>query len=77
MATSAKGQMFTKAVNCMGEIKSKEFIVNLMQEDINEIGDQNVVQIITDNVANCKGYGEIIEGLYPAYLLDTMCGSYA
>ncbi|PWA84533.1 hypothetical protein CTI12_AA157980 [Artemisia annua] len=65
MATSAKGPMFIKAVNCMGETKSKEFIANLMQEVINEIGDQNVVQIITDNAANCKGAGEIIEGLYP------------
>ena len=64
MATSAKGPMFIKAVNCMGETKSKEFIANLMQEVINEVGDQNVVQIITDNAANCKGAGEIIEGLH-------------
>ncbi|GJV42729.1 hypothetical protein Tco_1421169 [Tanacetum coccineum] len=65
MATSENGPMFIKAINCMGEFKSKEFIANLMKEVIDEIGHQNVVQIITDNAANCKGAGEIIEGLYP------------
>ncbi|GKA25224.1 putative zinc transporter protein [Tanacetum coccineum] len=65
MATSKNGPMFIKAINCMGEFKSKEFIANLMKEVIYETGHQNVVQIITNNAANCKGAGEIIEGLYP------------
>ncbi|GJR32064.1 hAT dimerization domain, ribonuclease H-like domain protein [Tanacetum coccineum] len=65
MATSENGPMFIKAINCMGEFKSKEFIANLMKEVIYETGHQNVVQIITNNAANCKGAGEIIEGLYP------------
>ncbi|GKA51407.1 putative hAT dimerization domain, ribonuclease H-like domain protein [Tanacetum coccineum] len=60
MATSENGPMFIKAINCMGE-----FIANLMKEVIDEIRHQNVVQIITDNAANCKGAREIIEGLYP------------
>ncbi|KAK7300483.1 hypothetical protein RJT34_11327 [Clitoria ternatea] len=65
MATCGTGPMFIKAVNCMGEVKTKEFIANLMKEVIDEIGDQNMVQIIMDNVANCKGVGQIIEGIYP------------
>ncbi|XP_076921849.1 uncharacterized protein LOC143583425 [Bidens hawaiensis] len=36
-----------------------------MKEVINEIGHQNVVQIITDNAANCKAAGEIIESQFP------------
>ncbi|GJR08978.1 putative zinc transporter protein [Tanacetum coccineum] len=43
-------------------------LINFMATSIkviNEIGDQNVVEIITDNAANCKGAGELIEGLYP------------
>ncbi|GJX81014.1 hAT dimerization domain, ribonuclease H-like domain protein [Tanacetum coccineum] len=43
MAASAKGPMFIEAVNCMSEIKTKEFIANLMKEVINEI---------TNNAAN-------------------------
>ncbi|GMI75200.1 hypothetical protein like AT1G79740 [Hibiscus trionum] len=55
MATSGNGPMFLKAVNCFGEVKDKFFIANLMKEVIDEVGHQNVVQIITDNAANCKG----------------------
>ncbi|KAK8596116.1 hypothetical protein V6N12_064615 [Hibiscus sabdariffa] len=65
MATSGNGPMFLKAVNCFGEVKDKFFIANLMKEVIDEVGHQNVVQIITDNATNCKGAGEIIESMYP------------
>ncbi|CAH9050321.1 unnamed protein product [Cuscuta europaea] len=65
MATSGSGPMFLKAVNCMSEVNSKEFIANLMKEVIDEIDHQNVVQVITDNASNCKGAGEMIEGVYP------------
>ncbi|KAK8579694.1 hypothetical protein V6N12_070005 [Hibiscus sabdariffa] len=65
MATSGNGPMFLKAVNCFGDVKDKFFIANLMKEVIDEVGHQNVVQIITDNASNCKGAGEIIESMYP------------
>ncbi|CAG7894958.1 unnamed protein product, partial [Brassica rapa] len=43
------------------EVKDRFFISGLMKEVINEVGHQNVVQIITDNAANCKAVGEMIE----------------
>ncbi|KAJ9561019.1 hypothetical protein OSB04_006179 [Centaurea solstitialis] len=61
MATSGNGPLFLKAVNCFGEI----FIADLMKEVINEVGHQNVVQIITNNATNCKAAGEIIESQFP------------
>ncbi|KAK9019000.1 hypothetical protein V6N11_034043 [Hibiscus sabdariffa] len=64
MATSGNGPMFLKVVNCFGKVKDKFFIVNLMKEVIDEVGHQNVVQIITDNASNCKGAGEIIEKIH-------------
>ncbi|KAJ9556720.1 hypothetical protein OSB04_011334 [Centaurea solstitialis] len=48
------GPLFLKSVNCFGEVKDRFFIAELMKEVINEVGHQNVVQIITDNAANCK-----------------------
>ena len=57
--------MFLKAVDCSGITKDKFFIANLMKEVIDEIGHEKVVQVVTDNAANCKGAGQIIEGLYP------------
>jgi len=57
IATSENGPLFLKAVNCFGEVKDKFFISDLMKDVLNEMGHQNVVQIITGNAANCKAAG--------------------
>ena len=56
--------MFLKSIDCSGKVKDKHFITNLLKEIINEVGHENVVQIITDNAKNYKGAGEIIEGMF-------------
>uniref|UniRef100_A0A803LVV8 DUF659 domain-containing protein n=2 Tax=Chenopodium quinoa TaxID=63459 RepID=A0A803LVV8_CHEQI len=61
MIASETGPMFMKAIDCSGEIKDKDFIATLLSEVIDEIGDQNFVQIITDNASNCKAAGELVE----------------
>ncbi|GFY84497.1 hypothetical protein Acr_03g0012710 [Actinidia rufa] len=72
MAVSGGGPMFLKAVDCSGEIKDKYFTANLMKDVINEVGPQNVVQIITDNAPNCKAAGQLIEAQFP-HILWTPC----
>ena len=57
--------MFLKAVDCLGETKDKYFTSNLMKKDIIGVGPKNVVQVITDNVANCKATGYLIEAQFP------------
>ncbi|GJN07687.1 hypothetical protein PR202_ga25535 [Eleusine coracana subsp. coracana] len=47
-----------------GQYKSKEYIAEKLKGIIEEVGRHNVVQIITDNAANCKGAGLIIESEY-------------
>ncbi|XP_039822594.1 uncharacterized protein LOC120684783 [Panicum virgatum] len=64
IAVSDKAPMFLRADNCEGEYKSKEYIAEKLKGIIEEVGRQNVVQIITDNAANCKGAGLIIESEY-------------
>ena len=64
MAVTEGGPMFLKAVDCSDETKNKYFIANLMKEFINEVGHENAIQIITDNAANCKGAGQIIESQF-------------
>ena len=39
-------------------------IADKLMSVIKEVGQQKVVQIITDNAANCKGVGLIIEAEY-------------
>ncbi|GJN11693.1 hypothetical protein PR202_ga29903 [Eleusine coracana subsp. coracana] len=38
-----------------GQVKTKEYIAEKLKSIIEEVGRQNVVQIITDNAANCNG----------------------
>ncbi|XXG79431.1 hypothetical protein AAC387_Pa09g0501 [Persea americana] len=61
MAVTESGPMFLKAVDCTGEIKYKFFIYGLLKEAIEDVGPQNVIQVITDNAKNCVGAGHLIE----------------
>ncbi|RWR83372.1 DUF659 domain-containing protein/Dimer_Tnp_hAT domain-containing protein [Cinnamomum micranthum f. kanehirae] len=64
MAVTESGLMFLKAVDCTGEIKDKYFIYGLLKEVIEEVGPQNVIQVITDNAKNCAGAGHLIEAQF-------------
>jgi hypothetical protein len=61
LAVCDKSPMFLRADNCQGEIKTKEYIADKLRGIIEEVGRQNMVQIITDNASNCKGAGLILE----------------
>jgi len=64
IAVSEDGSMFLGAVNTEGEIKRKEYIAEKLISVIESVGPKNVVQVIIDNAANCKGVGLIIEQKY-------------
>ncbi|XP_028092965.1 uncharacterized protein LOC114293132 [Camellia sinensis] len=65
MGASEVGAVFLKAVNCEGEHKDKFFISNLISQAIEEVGHQNVIQVITDNAPVCSAAGLLIESKYP------------
>lgn len=46
------GPMFVKVVDCSGEVKNSEFIASLLSKVIDDVGHQNVVQIVTNNTSN-------------------------
>jgi hypothetical protein len=64
IAINEDGPMFMGATNTEGEIKRKEHIAEKLISVIESVGPKNVVQVITDNAANCKGAGLIIETKY-------------
>ncbi|TVU33699.1 hypothetical protein EJB05_25532, partial [Eragrostis curvula] len=74
LAVTEDGPMFLKAINTEGEIKKKEYIAEKMLAVIDEIGAHNVVQVITDNAANCKAAGFIVEQKHP-HIFWTPCGA--
>ncbi|KAL0005902.1 hypothetical protein SO802_013463 [Lithocarpus litseifolius] len=65
MATSEKGPLFIKSIDGTKEYKDKHFIADLFLKVIGEVGQQHVVQIITDNASVMKAAGSIVEAEYP------------
>ncbi|GAU49563.1 hypothetical protein TSUD_191890 [Trifolium subterraneum] len=72
MATSTAGPIFLKAIDCTGEVKDRNYIANLILSAIDEVGAQNVVQVITDNAPVCKAAGSIVENMHP-HIFWTPC----
>ncbi|KAG6496308.1 hypothetical protein ZIOFF_044169 [Zingiber officinale] len=60
------------AINCEGQYKDKIFISKLLINDINEVGHQNIVQVVTDNASVCKAAGLLVEAKYP-HIFWTPC----
>lgn len=65
LAVNAKGAKFVDAINTEGQQKTAEYIAKHLEDGIELVGPEFVVQVITDNAANCKAAGAIIEGKYP------------
>jgi hypothetical protein len=61
---SPQGVLFLKAVNAMDRVKTSEFIFGILDEAIQEVGEENVVHVITDNASNCVGAGKLIMEKY-------------
>jgi hypothetical protein len=53
-----------QAINVQGEEKTKKYIADKLVVIVEEVGPKNVVQIITDNAANCKGADLIVQQKY-------------
>jgi len=72
LAVTEDGPMFLRAINTEGMSKTKEYIAEKMLAIINEVGAQNIVQVITDNAANCRAAGIIVEQKHP-HIFWTPC----
>ena len=64
LAVSTRGAMLLKAVDCEGEIKDGPFIANILIQAIEQVGPQNVVQVMTDNAKNCRVVSLLVEERY-------------
>ena len=52
MVYSKGNTIFLKSVDSSGEKKEHEYIYKLLKGVIREVGERNVVQVVTDNAAN-------------------------
>jgi Protein of unknown function (DUF 659) len=65
LAVNAKGAKFVDAINTEGQQKTAEYIAEQLEAGIELVGPEFVVQVLTDNAANCKAAGAIIMAKYP------------
>jgi hypothetical protein len=59
-----KGILFFKVVDASGHKKTSEYIFNILEGAILEVGEENVVQVVTDSASNCVGAGKMIMDKY-------------
>ena len=72
--------MFLKSMDASDKVKSAQLICEMMEEIVQEVGEENVVQIVTDNAANYMAAGRLFESRHPtifwsscaAHCLDLM-----
>ena len=65
LAVNSCGAMFLYVEDYSGVKKSGINIANLLLQAIDEVGPSNVIQIITNNAANCKVAGKEVEKVHP------------
>ncbi|GLJ32777.1 hypothetical protein SUGI_0660020 [Cryptomeria japonica] len=65
LVSCPKGVVFLKVIDTMNHKKTSEYIFQILEEAILEVGVENVVQVVTDSAANCVGAGRPIVEKYP------------
>lgn len=65
MAVSERSAMFINGLDCTKDDVSSESITEVLLKAIESVGAFNVMQILTNNVPECKAAGRVIEKSYP------------
>lgn len=60
LVNSPRGTVFLKSVDASNICKTAEKIFEMIDAVVEEVGEDNVVQVVTDNAANYKAAGEML-----------------
>jgi hypothetical protein len=60
LMVSSEGATFLSSTDTSGKEKNAAYIAQLLEERINEIGQENVVQVVMDSAASCVAAGKLI-----------------
>lgn len=71
IVVSPQGAMFLKTFNTTGHVKNSEYLAEIMDQTVQEIGVENVVQVVTDNAPVCVAALRILESRYPSIVVST------
>lgn len=75
LVNSPAGTFFLGSVDASGKVADAHMLANLLEEQIDKVGREHVVQIITDNGANFKAAGRILMEKIPT-LFWTPCAAH-
>ena len=64
--------MFLKSVDASDRVKYGQLLFQLLDEVVEEVGEANVVQVITDKASNYVLAGKLLEEKHN-HILDSMC----
>ena len=65
LSVTPEGTVFLRACDTSGEIKDAAYITDKFCEQIEKVGANNIVQIITDSASNCVAARKLIAEKYP------------
>jgi hypothetical protein len=74
LVNSPKGIVFLKSIDASYITKTAVKIFKMMDEVVDEIGEENMAQVVTDN-ATIQGSKRIIDAEAQTLELDTLCSS--
>ncbi|CAH9120819.1 unnamed protein product, partial [Cuscuta epithymum] len=75
LINSPKGSVFIKSMDVSEVSKDANLMFNILDEMIEEVGEQNVVQVVTDNASAYVKAGKLLEAKRP-HLYWTPCAAH-
>jgi len=72
LVNSLKGTIFLSSVDISNISKTADKVFEMLDAIVERIGEENVVQVVTDNTANYKVAGQLLMGK-GKIVLDTIC----
>ncbi|XP_059076669.1 uncharacterized protein LOC131875947 [Cryptomeria japonica] len=66
LVSSAGGTMFIKSIDASAHSKNATYLCEVIEEVIYEVGEENVVQVVTDNAANYVVAGKLLMERHPS-----------
>eukprot|EP00253_Pinus_taeda_P027736 PITA_27736 len=75
LVSCPQGTMFLRSVDASNKVKDAALLFELLDDIIQEVGEQNVVQVITDNASNYVLAGKMLESKYRA-IFWTPCAAH-
>ncbi|XP_057856565.2 uncharacterized protein LOC131065967 isoform X2 [Cryptomeria japonica] len=75
LVSSTGGTVFIKSIDASAHCKNATYLCEQIEEVINEVGEENVVQVVTDNAPNYVAAGRLLMERHPS-IVWTPCAAH-